>query len=113
MTKVNADPLNVNSRLYKQVSKLLDQLENKAEELTIRERIAALVAIGRVQTIFITLRNEHRESEHAGSAVRKYADAFKAQNAGPKRKKATGRGSPTPDYAGDEPDLPDAFPNDD
>ncbi|HEY2530287.1 MAG TPA: hypothetical protein VGJ20_20515 [Xanthobacteraceae bacterium] len=75
------DPLNVNQRLYRQVAKLLDQLENldKSGEvrITLKERIAALVAIGRIQTIFMGLRKENADEPTAGSSVRKYAGNFK------------------------------------
>ena len=104
MTKKNIDPLNVNARLYNQVSKLLDDMEAPPpvrkkvgrlkkgevaepveEPLTLRERIAALTAISRIQIGFVTLRAEGQDDEHErGSAVRKYAAAF--QNAGGRRK---------------------------
>ena len=94
MTKHNVDPLNVNARLYKQVSKLLDDLDappikkkvgtGKAakvveeDAVSMRERIAALTAIARIQIGFITLRAEDQSDERtSGSAVRKYATAFK------------------------------------
>lgn len=80
------DTLNVNGRLYKQISDLLHQLESDPN-ITVRERIAALVAVGRVQTIFVGLRKENKDDPDAGSAVRKYASAFS--------KNATGRGKKT------------------
>jgi hypothetical protein len=72
-----ADPLAINPRLYRQISNLLDDLERGDEDISIRERIAALVAIGRLQTIFVGLRKETKDGTgSAGSAVRKYSKAF-------------------------------------
>jgi hypothetical protein len=82
------DPENINGRLYKQVAALLTQLE-AGEHITIKERIAALVAIGRIQTIFVGLRKEKNADESAGSTVRKYATAFK-NDAGRGKKRARG-----------------------
>lgn len=76
-----SDPHNVNGRLYNQIAKLLDDLEQRDanEKVTIKERIAALIAVARIQTIFMTLRREHADaSGTTGSTVRKYAGAFKA-----------------------------------
>lgn len=72
-----ADPLNINGRLYYQIGALLSALEQADEDhITLRERIQALVAIGRIQTIFVGLRKEKIGDDSAGSAVRKYAVAF-------------------------------------
>lgn len=84
-----SDPLNINARLYRQIARLLDDLEaaDVKEMLDIKERIAALIAVARIQTVFVTLRKEGKlgpTSRSAGSAVRKYASAFKA-NAGGRR----------------------------
>ena len=81
------DPKNINARLYNQVSALLDQLES--EEISLKERVAALVAIGRLQTIFLNLRLKGEKDESAGSTVRKYASAFQAHDA--RRRKAIAR----------------------
>jgi hypothetical protein len=94
-----ADPLQINARLYMQISELLNDLEGGGERITLRERIAALVAIGRIQTIFVGLRKEKGVYEpNAGSSVRKYSTAFSKDDAS-KRKKIAG---PKP-----EPDQPD------
>jgi hypothetical protein len=108
-TRVNPtqqlDPLKVNERLYRQCAKVLDELENKKNEITWRERIAGLIAVGRVQTIFMNLRREHLDEPTAGGKVRKYADAFKAHDARGRARSAR------PDVAEriatdwDEPDL--------
>jgi hypothetical protein len=92
------DPLGVNTRLYKQISELLTDLEQPeaGQRITMRERIAAIIAIGRIQTIFVGLRKEN-PGVGSGSTVRKYAAAFKNDASG--RKKITG---PPP-----EPDEPD------
>lgn len=86
---MNLDPKNINSRLYNQVSALLDQLENDGD-ITMRERIAALMAIGRIQTIFLALRLKDKPDDPtAGSTVRKYSSAFQAHDT--RRRKATAR----------------------
>ena len=86
----NLDPKNVNTRLYNQVAALLDDLESGDTVITVRERITALVAIGRIQTLFVGLRKENRDEPNAGSSVRKYAGAF-AANAVSRRAKSGGR----------------------
>lgn len=72
----SADTLSVNARLYRQVSELLLQLETN-RHVTLRERVQALVAIGRIQVLFVGLRKEKGADDTAGSTVRKYAGAFK------------------------------------
>lgn len=90
MKVAGADPLQVNARLYLQISELLGQLE-AMEGLTIRERVAALVAIGRIQTIFVGLRKEKGLYDgNAGAAVRKYSSAFALKNDTGGRKKIAG-----------------------
>lgn len=79
------DPLAINSRLYKQIGRLLDDLEaaDVKETLDIKERIAALIAIGRIQTIFVALRKEDfGGSARSGASVRKYSRAFSKKDAG-------------------------------
>lgn len=84
------DPLNINARLYAQVGKLLDSLEKNDKNLGLKDRIAALIAVGRVQTIFVALRKEHKgDGSRSGSRVKKYASAFKT-NVARGRKKAAG-----------------------
>jgi hypothetical protein len=77
MTKT-ADPLNINARLYKQLGKLLDDMEraDRDETMTFPQRISALIAVGRVQKIFVDLRKGDLFDGTAGSTVRKYAAAF-------------------------------------
>ena len=78
MTKPKpTDPLDVNARLYRQIARLLDDLESAdaEERMTMPQRIAALIAIGRIQKMFVDLR-KGEFSVGAGSEVRKYAAAF-------------------------------------
>ena len=76
------DPLNINNRLYGQISRLLDDLESADRDnmMTMPQRISALIAIGRIQTIFAGLRKNDYDGS-SGSAVRKYAKAFSGSNA--------------------------------
>jgi hypothetical protein len=75
------DPLDVNGRLYQMMSDLLDDMASM-KKVGIRDRIAALVAIGRIQTMFMGLRKEFKvEQPAAGSTVRKFASAFSAHAA--------------------------------
>ena len=75
------DPLKVNARLYKQIARLLDDLEDgdNRNEITIPQRINALIAIGRIQGMFAGLRKAARDEsdQPTGGAVRKFATAFK------------------------------------
>jgi hypothetical protein len=99
------DYLDINDRLYKQVGELLTQLEAKDHagetKITLKERIAALIAIGRIQTIFAGLRKKEPDDADAGSSVRKYAGAFKDETGGGKAgggRRSSGRKSkPEPD----------------
>ena len=73
-----ADPLNINARLYGQIGKLLDDLErdDRDEIMTTPQRIQALIAVGRVLTIFAALKKNDYEYGNTGSKVREYAAAF-------------------------------------
>lgn len=101
----NLDPLKINERVYRQMDKLLTQLEQN-EHVTLKERFAALMAIARIQYVFVNLRKERiGENVDAGSAVRKYSSAFRAANDAGRRKKASraaGAGGRAPDTS--EPD---------
>lgn len=80
------DPLKIKMRLYIQVAELLHALETGQGDdgpVTMRERIAALTAIGRLQAALIDKAKD--DDENAGSAIRKYAGAFK--NGARQRKK--------------------------
>ena len=73
------DPLKLKVRLYLQIGELLRQLEDDdspdGEPITIRERTAALTAIGRLQNVLIDKGKD--DDDLAGSSVRKYEAAFK------------------------------------
>ena len=79
----SADPLNINDRLYKQIGRLLDDLEgdDRDDKMTTPQRISALIAVGRILTIFASLRKGDYDYGNSGSAVRKYAAAFARPNA--------------------------------
>ena len=95
----NFDPLNINGRLYNQVSEMLRYLE-ETPEVGFKERYMALVAIGRIQTIFVALRKDKLDEPNRGATVRKYTKAFQAHDA--RGRKAIARSAAT------EPDtLPD------
>jgi hypothetical protein len=74
----SSDPLDINGRLYNQIGKLLDDLESadRDEVMTTPQRIQALIAVGRVLTIFAALKKSDYDYGNSGSAVRKYAAAF-------------------------------------
>ena len=79
-----SDPLNVNARLYKQLGKLLDDMESmdRDDTMTFPQRLNALIAVGRVQVIFANLRKaDARDPIDAGSSVRKYSAAFEKPHA--------------------------------
>ena len=106
------DPLNVNERLYRQIARLLDQLEagDTEDGITIPQRINALIAVGRVQIMFANLRKAAaNESGDPASEVRKYSQAF-AKAGGARRGKAnSGAGGFIPiDSGGDDDDGPNA-----
>lgn len=98
------DPLQINRRLYNQVSELLKQLE-ESKNVTLKERYMALASIARIQYIFVNLRKEKIGDPDVGSTVRKYAGAFAKNDT---RRRTTIAGSalePEPE--------PDWFDNDD
>jgi hypothetical protein len=91
----NSDPLGINARLYKQLGRLLDEMEKWDDTLTIPQRINALIAVGRIQVMFMGLRKESNDSGREGRSVRKYAAAFK--NAARRGAPNAGRSGPGPD----------------
>jgi hypothetical protein len=106
------DPLRVNERLYRQIARLLDQLEEVDAEggITIPQRINALIAVGRVQIMFANLRKAAaNESGDPGSEVRKYSQAFAKTNGARRGKANSGSGGFIPvDSLGGDDDGPDA-----
>jgi hypothetical protein len=101
------DPEDVNKRLYQQVSALLTQLEERESraKITMRERIAALIAVGRLQQVFAALRKANPHDPNRGAQVRKYATAFSNE---PRRRAAGARPAD-----GTEPEPNDWFERDD
>ena len=85
----NLDSHSINARLMNQVSRVLDDLEDRNLPIGPKERIMALLAIGRLQMLFVAMRKRGGDSDNAGSSVRKYSKAFKA-HAGGRRKAAAG-----------------------
>jgi hypothetical protein len=92
----------------RQVSALLDQLENN-KNVTLRERFQALMAIARIQYVFVNLRREKFDEPAAGAAVRKYQTAFKNDAGGRKKGRRpviaavrSGGHEPPPDWLGDD-----------
>ena len=77
MTK-STDPLDINGRLYRQIGALLNDIErdDRDEVMTTPQRISALIAVGRILTIFSSLSKVDYDYGNTGSAVRKYAEAF-------------------------------------
>ena len=109
----NLDPLNVNDRLYRQIARLLDQLEAQDEEggITIPQRINALIAVGRVQIMFANLRKAAaNDASDPGSEVRKYSQAFSKANGTRRGKAGSGAGGFIPVDRGSDgdDDGPDA-----
>lgn len=110
MPTLDLDPLKVNERLYRQIAKLLDQLEagDQENEITIPQRINALIAVGRVQIMFANLRKAAaNDAGDPGSEVRKYSEAFSKTN-GARRGKAGSRPAFIPIDSGGDDDGPDA-----
>ena len=95
--RIVIDPLEINVRLYRQISALLEQLEN--DDVDIKVRYMALMAIARMQAVFVALRKEKFDAPDRGSSVRKYAGAFTKQQANAaRRRKAPARpAEPEPD----------------
>jgi hypothetical protein len=95
-----ADPYNINSRILKQVSELLTQLE-EGEHVTLKERFQALASIARIQYIFVNLRKEKADEPERGATVKKYAGAFAAHGAGRPARSAR-RAKPASDAIADD-----------
>jgi hypothetical protein len=89
------DPLNINARLYGQIGKLLDDLEreDRDEVMTTPQRIQALIAVGRILTIFASLKKSDLDYGNTGSKVRAYAAAFSAKAHGVGSRAHSPRGS--------------------
>lgn len=75
---IAADSLEVMPRLYRQIARLLDQLEKQdilEDGVTVPQRISALIATGRIMKMFQDLRKGEFNAG-AGSAIDKYSTAF-------------------------------------
>ena len=85
-TRITGDPLDLNGRLYNQLGRLLDDMEaaDRDEKMSMPQRIAALIAVGRVQKMFQDLRKGDL-NVGAGSAIDKYAAAFATPHAASRR----------------------------
>jgi len=102
----------VNDRLAAQIDLLLDDLESNTLDITFPQRLSALVAIGRIQTIFLTLRIKEPQGGGTGTSVRKFAEAFaKPPTDAGRRGKAKPRLSDTTDLDAIINDGGDDFPN--
>ena len=77
-----ADPLSLNQRLYKQVGKLLDDMEaaDRDETMTFPQRISALIAVARVQKMMMDLKKGEFDVGR-GTAIDRYATAFASTDA--------------------------------
>lgn len=83
-------------RVAKLQDRLLEKLETN-DKITVKELIAALTAIARIEQIMQLLALKRADSdEQSGSRVRQYAGAFSA-DAASRRKTHTGAGQPEPD----------------
>jgi hypothetical protein len=85
------DPKDINGRLYDAISRLLDNFE----DMTVREQVATVSAIARIQVVFPKIREMSGGSQR-GAVVRQYAAAFQA-NADRRRKNGA-----RPDTAADD-----------
>lgn len=94
------DPLNINARLQLWVSELI---ENRAD-MTTAEQVRAIAAIGRIQYVFMKLREEKFEPVNTGTAVKRYEKAF-ASNAARRRKAVARKSGTLPAILEDADDL--------
>lgn len=81
--EIENDPLNVTARMYQQVDKLIGQLEALdvlEDGVTVPQRIAALIATGRIMKMMQDLRKGSLDVG-AGSAIDKYTAAFQTPHA--------------------------------
>ena len=67
------DPHNINPRLQEWISELIE----KRDDMSVREEIAAIAAIGRLQVLFIKLREEGGGGVSTGTAVKQFERFFK------------------------------------
>jgi hypothetical protein len=109
------DPKDLRGRLYNQIDLLLGQLEDpdRSGRITLRERVTALIAVGRLQIMFVAMRKEKAPDDTvAGSSVRKYATAF-ANDARRGTKRAGSAALPKPEPEPDDAGVDSDFDDDD
>ena len=80
------DPHNINPRLQEWISELIE----KRDDMSVREEIAAIAAIGRLQVLFIKLREEGGGGVATGTEVKRFEQYFKT-NAKSRRKGVAGK----------------------
>jgi len=106
---VTADPLDIRPRLYRQLGKLLDDMEaaDRDETMTFPQRLNAMLALGRVLVMFSGLRKADADlgGTDPGSKARAYSAAFKAPYGA--RRRTSGAGSHADDDAGLDQDFDD------
>jgi len=97
----------IHNRIIQQIELILDKMEEHPERYTTKDRLALVEKAGMFLTRDIKLRAAN-ESEHSGSAVRKYANAFKAaherggaKGSAGRTKRAGSNGAAAPDTSGD------------
>lgn len=102
------DPLDIVPRLYKQLDRLLDDMESadRDERMTMPQRISGMIALGRIMKMMQDIKRGEL-SAGAGSAINKYAAAFT-----PTTNDLGGRGADPRSSAPIELNLPDAEPGD-
>lgn len=110
--EIENDPLNVTPRMYQQVARLLEQLEEQdvvidkdTDGVTVPQRISALIAAGRIMKMMQDLRKGSLDVG-AGSAIDKYAAAFQTPDAASGREPRA-RPRPAIEFDEPEPDDPD------
>lgn len=67
----------------------MDALLNQFHEMDVRERIATISAVARIEVVLLKLKEATYAPDRSGSTVRRYEKAF-AANAARKRKALTG-----------------------
>lgn len=72
----NSDPFKIHYRVEAQIDLLLREMEEHPDQFAFKERLAMVTTVGMYLTRNIKLVAAN-ESDNAGSAVRKYAGAFK------------------------------------
>ena len=91
------DPKNLNGRLYDAMSTLLDNFE----EMSVREQVATIAAIARIQVMLIKIREDNFDPATSGTAVKRYEKAF-AANATRRRKAVIGAAAALEDLSDDD-----------